>query len=380
MAVYKRIIGKDEKGNLIRSGNWCIDYYFQGRKIVETVGRSKREAEDLLCIRKAEIRQGKFKIKPKIKGCSFQEFSKIYYNSFSQNKRCVECERVIIGHLNGFMGKKNLSSITLTTIEGYKAARAKQVSQSTVNRELDVAKHLFGIAVEEGRIETNPVKGVKKFIVDNKQEKILSLIEIKKLIDASPAHLKPILIFSLTTGTRKQETLSIRWDAIDFDDNVVRIAAISTKSKKPREIPMCETLRNMLLEMTSKAKSVYVFPDSVTNKPYKDIKKSFKTACIKAGISGYRWHDNRHVFATYAIQNGTDIATLSQILGHSEIEITMRYISPTNETKLRAVNIMGDILSQLEDTDVETLENLSVVRLGFCVSVIFFLFFRITFV
>ena len=64
------------------------------------------------------------------------------------------------------------------------------------------------------------------------------------------------------------------------------------------------------------------------------------------------------MFATYAIQNGTDIATLSQILGHQDIEITMRYISPTNETKLRAVNIMGDILSQLEDTDIEMLENM----------------------
>ena len=79
---------------------------------------------------------------------------------------------------------------------------------------------------------------------------------------------------------------------------------------------------------------------------------------VKKSLIARYWHDNRHVFATYAIQNGTDIATLSQILGHQDIEITMRYISPTNETKLRAVNIMGDILSQLEDTDIEMLENM----------------------
>ncbi len=121
---------------------------------------------------------------------------------------------------------------------------------------------------------------------------------------------------------------------------------------------MSDMLRNMLFEMASKAKSVFVFPDPITNKPYKDIKKSFRTACKKAGIEGYRRHDNRHVFSTYAIQNDTDIATLSQILGHQDIETTMRYISPSNETKTRAVNIMGNILSQLEDTDVETLENL----------------------
>jgi len=162
------------------------------------------------------------------------------------------------------------------------------------------------------------------------------------------------LIFSLSTGTRKQETLTIRWDSINFDSNVITLEATNTKSKRSREIPMSD----MLFEMSSKAKSVYVFPDPTTNKPYKDIKKSFRTACKKAGISGYRWHDNRHVFSNYAIQNGTDIATLSQILGHQDIKTTMRYISPTNETKFIAVNIMGDILSQLEDTDLETVEKL----------------------
>jgi len=184
------------------------------------------------------------------------------------------------------------------------------------------------------------------------------MVEIKKLIDALPPHLKPILILSLSTGMRKQETLSLRWDSINFEKNVITLEATNTKSKRSREIPMSDMLRNMLLEMSSKAKSVYVFPDQTTNQPYKDIKKSFRSALKKAGISGYRWHDNRHVFATYAIQNGTDIATLSQILGHQDIEVTMRYISPTNETKFRAVNIMGDILSQLEDTDLETLEKL----------------------
>ena len=358
MAVYKKIIGKDEKGNPIRSKNWSIDYYLEGRKIVETVGRSKREAEGVLNERKTEIRQKKFKIKPRVKDCLFKEFSQEYFNSFSQNKRCVERERVIIRHMNDFMGKKRLSSITLTTIETYKAERAKKVSHSTVNRELDVAKHLFGVAVDEGKIESNPVKKINKFLVDDKREKILSIVEIKKLIDASPPHLKPILIMSLSTGVRKQETLSLRWDSINFERNVITLEATNTKSKKSREIPISDLLRNILIEMSSKAKSVYVFPDPRTNKPYKDIKKSFKTACKKADISGYRWHDNRHVFATYAIQNGTDIATLSQILGHQDIEITMRYISPTNETKLRAVNIMGDILSQLEDTDIEMLENM----------------------
>ncbi len=51
----------------------------------------------------------------------------------------------------------------------------------------------------------------------------------------------------------------------------------------------------------------------------------------KAGISGYRWYDNRHVFSTYAIQNGTDIAILSQIPGNVDIQTTMRCVLRSNE-------------------------------------------------
>ena len=76
MAVYKKIIGEDEKGNPIRSKNWSIDYYFEGRKIVETVGRSKREAEGVLNDRTTEIRQRKFKIKPKAKTAYLKNFHK----------------------------------------------------------------------------------------------------------------------------------------------------------------------------------------------------------------------------------------------------------------------------------------------------------------
>ncbi len=104
-------------------------------------------------------------------------------------------------------------------------------------------------------------------------------------------------------------------------------------------------LRLTLMNMPSNSKCVYVFPDPVTNKPYNDIKVSFANARKKAGVN-CRFHDLRHNFATHALEKGADIVTVSQILGHSDIKMTMRYISPTTETKTRAVNLIGDILEK----------------------------------
>ena len=353
MAVYKRIIGKDEKGNLVRSDKYSIDYYYKGRKVVETVGSSKREAENLLAARKTDIQRGKFRLHPEIKDCKFKDYSAQYYNAYSQNKRCVERERVIIDHLKDFMKDRLLSSITGTTIEEYKAVRAKEVSLSTVNREFGVLSHLFNMAIKDGKLESNPAEKIKFKGADNKIEKILTVDEMKRLIDASSPHLKPILITALNTGMRKQEILTLKWDCVDFEKNTITISAANSKSKKSRAIPISNMLQTTLSEIASGTQSVYVFSDPSTNKPYKGVKTSFTTARKNANIS-CRFHDLRHNFATHAIENGVDIKTISEILGHSDIKMTMRYLSPTNETKTRAVNIIGNILEK-NRTYTETL-------------------------
>ncbi|MGB3728954.1 MAG: site-specific integrase, partial [Thermodesulfobacteriota bacterium] len=74
------------------------------------------------------------------------------------------------------------------------------------------------------------------------------------------------------------------------------------------------------------------------NKPLKDIRTAFENACKRAGIKNLRFHDLRHTFATRLVLAGVDLATVSKLLGHSSIQMTMRYAHPTPEALKNAVS------------------------------------------
>jgi len=73
-------------------------------------------------------------------------------------------------------------------------------------------------------------------------------------------------------------------------------------------------------------------------KPLKDIRTAFKNSCKRAGIKNLRFHDLRHTFATRLVLAGVDLATVSKLLGHSSIQMTMRYAHPTPEALKSAVS------------------------------------------
>jgi site-specific recombinase XerD len=91
----------------------------------------------------------------------------------------------------------------------------------------------------------------------------------------------------------------------------------------------------------------YVFFNRETRKNIKDIKGPFRTAKIRAKIKGrLRVHDLRHTAASWMIEDGTDIMTVKEILGHASVITTQRYCHPTRETKRRAVMKLSDRLNQ----------------------------------
>jgi integrase len=73
-------------------------------------------------------------------------------------------------------------------------------------------------------------------------------------------------------------------------------------------------------------------------KPLKDIRTAFENACNRAGIKNLTFHTLRHTFATRLVLSGVDLATVSKLLGHSTIQMTMRYSHPTPEALKNAVS------------------------------------------
>jgi integrase len=76
---------------------------------------------------------------------------------------------------------------------------------------------------------------------------------------------------------------------------------------------------------------------TLRGKPLKDIRTAFENACRRDGIKKLRFHDLRHTFATRLVLSGVDLVTVSKLLGHSSIQMTMRYSHPTPEALKNAV-------------------------------------------
>ncbi len=84
---------------------------------------------------------------------------------------------------------------------------------------------------------------------------------------------------------------------------------------------------------------------SCHNKPFDNVKRSFKTALERAGIENFRFHDLRHTFASHLVMAGVDLLTVKELLGHKTIEMTLRYSHLSGEHKAKAVQVL-DILGR----------------------------------
>ncbi len=99
-------------------------------------------------------------------------------------------------------------------------------------------------------------------------------------------------------------------------------------------------INNLLLKTLKSLKYLnsdgFVFINN-KGKPIKDVRTAFDGALKRSGIKKFTFHDLRHTFASNLVMNGVDPVTVKELMGHSSIQMTMRYSHPTPEHKVQAV-------------------------------------------
>ena len=331
---------------------YYIDFYADGRRIRKPVG-SRRDAENALAAVKADILRGEYRFK-KDRKIRFDDFAKEYLDYAKVNKRSWGRDESSLKRLLPLFGDLVLSKITPRHIEEYKKMRLDKVKPSTINRELICLKHMFTIAAKFGKFDgKNPVKEIKFFQERQYIMKILDKEEIKRLINVSTGYLRAMIIIALNTAMRKGEILNLRWNDIDFNEHYIYIK--ESKSNKTRKIPMNGVVAATLKDIKRQGEFVFMSPKTETR--FIGTFRSFKTACRKAGVHDLRFHDLRHTAATLMVMGGTDLVTVKEILGHSSIEMTMRYAHPTPENKRQAVNVLASMFESKKEDKMVTIRS-----------------------
>lgn len=185
---------------------------------------------------------------------------------------------------------------------------------------------MFTKSVEWDLVETEILKRVRRVKLlqeNNRRLRFLSKDECMALVGACNPHLRQIVVTALNTGCRKEEILSLQWSQhIDLQHGFILLDV--TKNGDRREIPINQTLREVLGSIPRRIDSPYVFVNG-EGKRYQDVKRSFHSACRKAGIKDFHFHDLRHCFASHLVMAGIDITTVKTLLGHKTLTMTLRY-------------------------------------------------------
>jgi integrase len=185
---------------------------------------------------------------------------------------------------------------------------------------------MFTIAVEEWEwLDHKPFLRIKKEKENNVQEKYLTSDEEKRLIENCPEWLKGLVVFSLNTGLRQNEQLSLTWERVSLQRRDILI--LETKSGRPRSIPLNKTAIGVL-ERNAKTRSIkndlVFFSNCGTKLNNCNLIRAFKRAVKRTGISDFTWHGLRRTFATRLAHRGLDIYKISRLLGHEDVQTTQR--------------------------------------------------------
>lgn len=242
------------------------------------------------------------------------------------------------------------------------------LAPKTVNSIISVMKNIFEYASVNKNLSLISFKGLNAK-QNQKPIRILSTTEQNNLNEyllKNPGNTSLGILLSLYTGLRVGELCALKWEDVSFDDKCIHVhktmqriqnlngsdektVVIISKPKSDcsiRDVPIPDRLFSIMQDYQKEPdtyiltgmKNLYIEP--------RTMQYRFKSTLKKAGISPANFHALRHTFATRCIELGFDIKSLSEILGHALVNITLnRYVHPSMELKQKNMNMLSDLLA-----------------------------------
>src|SRR3990167_708421 len=241
----------------------------------------------------------------------------------SSHKRSLETDKIHLAWLDHYLRTKLLQDITEEVIEYVAIAKEQTgVKPSSVNRVLELIRAILNRAYKEWRwIDSVPNIRMRKF--ENKRLRWLTKHEAERLLQELPLHLKNMMAFTLATGLRESNVTRLQWSEVDLNNNHAMIHPDQSKTKRAIPVPL-NSLAKEIIERQKGKNKTYVF--TYNGRPVTRCNNhAWIKALKRAKIKDFRWHDLRHTWASWHVQNGTSLHELQQLGGWSEYDTVLRY-------------------------------------------------------
>ena len=316
-------------------------------KIARTNEMSLVDARKKAKLLKLEIANGadpSFEKRIQREVLTLSEFYEQHYKPYAAvHKRSAKSDHQIYTcRLKRFMHLR-LNQISKSMIIGlHNDLRGSGLSGSTSDHAVKFLRHAFNLAINWGLLKDNPASGVKLFNLDNKVEHYLNATELERLMAVLQTGAnRPVCLiamFLLSTGARMNEALTAKWVHINRDTRTWIVPALHSKSKKQRSIPLNDSALDIIKQLDTEGEFEYLFVNRVTGNAYSNIHKAWGKLRLQAGLPNLRIHDLRHMYASFLVNNGVQIYSVSKILGHSTVKVTERYSHLDSKTLQAAAN------------------------------------------
>lgn len=339
---------------------------------------SRREAEQLTLEKISRIeKQSTLKCGGLIEGSLSEVFAKYYEEkAYYQTRPSQALTRLL--NLKSWLNVEYLSQINEPIISQMVTKIRKDFKNATVNRYLALLSVVINTARDEWHYNCNHIK-ISKFKLPEPAENVKYIKDTasaQKIIDKAPPHFKPLIITALNTGLRRGNLLSLKWDNIDFTNNIITLK-VKSRTKdggKNHSVPMTNELKKVLQNLPKI--SEYVFLSS-NNRPMRFIQTTwcdifykwqivkdintltdtdilyhkkyrckdgtekiltYKRVLKDANMPYINFHILRHTTGTWLAQAGVNAKVIKDILGHEDIRTTNKYMHAADSDKRAALN------------------------------------------
>lgn len=246
--------------------------------------------------------------------------------------------------LDQYLGRLYLDQVSRDVIDEIAGIKKAAASASTANRYLALIRAILRAARDDWEwIERAP--RVRLFREPKKRVRWLTEQEVAILLRELPEHLADMAAFTLATGLRQRNVSYLRWDQLSLDRRIAWIYADQSKSRKAFAVPLNADALAILRSCLGRHDTyVFTYQGSPVDRT---STKAWHNALRRAGIQDFRWHDLRHTWASWHVQNGTSLQELMELGGWSNYDMVLRYAHLAGEHLHSAAgNVQGTILAQ----------------------------------
>lgn len=322
---------------------WHIEFEFQGKRHRRSSGTtSKRKAEEVERKWRTELHSRH--VMGVVADISLSDALDRYFTSVVAprgNESAAKRDRYVFNIIKAGLGADTLlSDLKAPIIADFRDRElAGGKAPATVNRYLALLKAVLRKAQREwGALAVVPT--ITLLPLNNARYRWLTDAEEARLLSHCPPHLRDLCVFLIDTGARLSEATTLTWADIALDRKPrPAVRFMETKSGKPRSVPLTQRVVDMLRRIDSERpegeKRIFLYrpqgrggagkASQIKVTAFRDPHGAWYSATGAAGLDDVNLHDLRHTFASRLVMRGVPLLTVSKLLGHATIQMTMRY-------------------------------------------------------